>query len=64
MTEAVEAALRWSEEQGIARLRLRAHPENKASQRVAEKAGFVQLGVFPHDPPFRDGTAVGFPVRA
>jgi RimJ/RimL family protein N-acetyltransferase len=60
MTEAVVGAVRWSEEQGIRRLTLRTHPENRASQRVAEKAGFVQLGVFPHDPPFRDGTAVGF----
>jgi RimJ/RimL family protein N-acetyltransferase len=59
MTEAVNAIVRWAvEEHGIRRLTLTAHPDNLASQRVAEKAGFVQIGLVPHQPPFRDGTAV------
>jgi RimJ/RimL family protein N-acetyltransferase len=32
------------------------HPENLASQRVAEKAGFRRVGLQPHEPVFRDGT--------
>lgn len=35
---------------------LMTHPENTASQRVAEKAGFRRLGLRPHEPHFRDGT--------
>jgi len=57
MTEAVRAIVRWSrEEHGIRRLTLSTHPENHASQAVAEKAGFVRGGVSEHEPPFRDGT--------
>ena len=37
-------------------LRLTAHPDNAASQRVAEKAGFRRVGLAPHEPLFRDGT--------
>jgi len=33
------------------------HPQNLASQRVAEKAGFRRVGLQPHEPHFRDGTA-------
>ncbi len=33
------------------------HPDNQASQRVAEKAGFRRVGLTPHEPHFRDGTA-------
>ena len=33
------------------------HPDNRASQRVAEKAGFRPTGLVPHEPSFRDGTA-------
>jgi RimJ/RimL family protein N-acetyltransferase len=35
---------------------LTTHPENAASQRVAEKAGFRRIGLVPHEPAFRDGT--------
>ena len=40
------------------RLELMAHPDNTASQRVAEHAGFARVGPAPHEPPFRDGTSV------
>jgi RimJ/RimL family protein N-acetyltransferase len=40
---------------GVRRLELITHPDNLASQRVAEKAGFVREGTRIHDPPFRDG---------
>ena len=44
--EAVTAIARWLLlEQGFERLTLRAAPGNVASQRVAEKAGFVREGV-------------------
>jgi RimJ/RimL family protein N-acetyltransferase len=39
----------------VRRLELITHPDNVASQRVAEKAGFVREGARIHDPPFRDG---------
>ena len=57
MTEAVKAVVRWARsEHGLERLYITAHPDNVASQRVAEKAGFVRVGVTAHEPPFRDGT--------
>jgi RimJ/RimL family protein N-acetyltransferase len=60
MTEAVAAVIRWArEEHGIRRLRLWTHPDNLPSQAVAERAGFVRIGLGEHVPPFRDGTAVG-----
>jgi RimJ/RimL family protein N-acetyltransferase len=60
MTEAVRAAVRWAREQhGIRRLQLWTHPENRASQAVAEQSGFLRVGIAPVDPPFRDGTTVG-----
>ena len=37
-------------------LRLTTHPDNLASQRVAEKAGFRRIGSTTDHPPFRDGT--------
>ncbi|MGW4793667.1 GNAT family N-acetyltransferase [Nonomuraea sp. NPDC004297] len=44
--EAVLAIARWLfERHGFSRLQLRAAPANTASQRVAEKAGFVREGV-------------------
>jgi RimJ/RimL family protein N-acetyltransferase len=58
MTEAVRAVVAWAQEQGIRTLTLTAHPDNAASQRVAESAGFRRIGLVPHTPPFRDGTAV------
>lgn len=57
MTEAVKAVVNWARGQhGIERLYITAHPDNLASQRVAEKAGFVRVGITQHEPPFRDGT--------
>ena len=45
-TRALALVSRWVlVERGIGRLRLRAEPGNVASQRVAEKAGFVKEGV-------------------
>ena len=38
-------------------LQLMTHPDNAASQRVAEKGGFRRLGMAPHLPAFRDGLA-------
>jgi RimJ/RimL family protein N-acetyltransferase len=56
MTRVVRAVLDYAQREGVERLRLFAHPDNRASQRVAEKAGFRHAGRAPHDPPFRDGT--------
>jgi RimJ/RimL family protein N-acetyltransferase len=57
MSEALIAVVQWAEEQhGLGGLFLTAHPENLASQRVAEKAGFTKVGIVEHDPVFRDGT--------
>ena len=58
MTEAVRAVVDWAAGQGIARLWITAHPDNLASQRVAEKAGFTRVGLAPHGLPFADGTTV------
>lgn len=45
-TRAVLLLARWAfDELGIERIELRAHPENAASQRVAERAGFTREGV-------------------
>jgi RimJ/RimL family protein N-acetyltransferase len=45
-TRALVLLSRWAlAEHGIERLELTTHPENVASQRVAEKAGFVREGV-------------------
>ncbi|NJP94344.1 GNAT family N-acetyltransferase [Nonomuraea sp. FMUSA5-5] len=44
--EAVQAVARWLfERHGFSRLQLRVSPANNASQRVAEKAGFVREGL-------------------
>lgn len=40
---------------GVQRLELTTHPENIASQRVAEKAGFVREGVLRNHMTFQDG---------
>jgi len=56
MTEAVVAVVRWAvTEHGLHDLHLTTHPDNLASQRVAEKAGFVRGGMVVHEPPFGDG---------
>jgi RimJ/RimL family protein N-acetyltransferase len=60
MTEAVTAVVRWAcEMYRIQTLSLWTHPENLASQAVAERAGFVRVGLGEHTPPFRDGTTTG-----
>jgi len=57
MTEAVKAVVKWARsEHAIERLYIITHPDNVASQRVAEKAGFIRVGVTTHEPPFHDGT--------
>ena len=38
-------------------LQLMTHPDNAASQRVAEKGGFRRIGMAEHLPAFRDGLA-------
>jgi RimJ/RimL family protein N-acetyltransferase len=56
MTEAVIAVVRWAAvEHGLHDLHLTTHPDNLASQRVAEQAGFVRGGMVMHEPPFGDG---------
>lgn len=44
-TRALRLIADWSLEQGLIRLELFTHPENDASGRVAERAGFVREGV-------------------
>lgn len=57
MTQAVCAVVEWARgEHGIDRLVLTAHPDNVASQRVAEKAGFRRVGTTTDHPVFSDGT--------
>jgi RimJ/RimL family protein N-acetyltransferase len=56
MTEALAAVVAWAREQhGVEGLVLTTHPDNVASQRVAERAGFVRAGMVEHQPPFADG---------
>lgn len=46
MTEAVSAVVRWASEQpGVTSVEAETEPDNAASQRVLEKAGFVPKGV-------------------
>jgi len=60
MTEAVRAVVRWAHEaHGIESLQLWTHPDNLASQHVAERAGFARLGERRCGTPFRDGSTVG-----
>jgi RimJ/RimL family protein N-acetyltransferase len=66
-TEAVRALVEWvTGDQRVRWLTLTAHPDNAASQRVAEKAGFRRLGLVPHELAFQDGTtlAEGFELDA
>lgn len=56
-TRALELLSRWAgREGGVNRLLLTTHPDNVASQRVAEKAGFRRTGVVERHLRFRDGT--------
>jgi RimJ/RimL family protein N-acetyltransferase len=52
-TRALVLICEWAEQRPI---HLTTHPENLASQRVAEKAGFRRIGITSDHPPFRDGT--------
>lgn len=54
MAEAVRGVVSWAHEcGGIRRLFLTTDPANIASQRVAERAGFVKTGILGHEPPLR-----------
>ncbi len=52
-TRALELVCAWTDKRP---LRLTTHPDNVASQRVAEKAGFRRIGTVSDHPAFRDGT--------
>jgi RimJ/RimL family protein N-acetyltransferase len=55
-TRALQLLSRWAlVEGGVERLELMTHPENHASQRVAEKAGFVREGVLRSHLRFSEG---------
>jgi dipeptidase E len=54
--EALRAVVEWAREaHGLTDLFLTTHPDNVASQRVAEQAGFVCVALVDHEPPFADG---------
>jgi RimJ/RimL family protein N-acetyltransferase len=53
-TRAVRLVCGWWRERPV---RLVTHPDNVASQRVAEKAGFRLVGTELHEQAFRDGSA-------
>jgi RimJ/RimL family protein N-acetyltransferase len=56
-TRAVRLVSRWAfDDLGIQRIELRVHPENNASRRVAEKAGFVFEGTERASRAWPDGT--------
>ena len=51
-TEAVEAAVTWALHQpGVCRVEAETEPENKASQRVLAKCGFVPAGILGEEGP-------------
>jgi RimJ/RimL family protein N-acetyltransferase len=49
---------------GARRLELETHPENVASMRVAENAGFARVATVEAETPFRDGTTARVRYRA
>ena len=52
MTEAVTAAVKWARMQpGVKTVEAETDPDNKASQRVLEKAGFMPNGVMGKEGP-------------
>jgi RimJ/RimL family protein N-acetyltransferase len=56
-TRAVRLVARWAfDDLEIERLELRVHPNNRASRRVAERAGFRYEGVERSSRPWPDGT--------
>ena len=52
-TRALQVVCQWATRRP---LRLLTHPDNLASQRVAEKAGFRRIGTTTDHPAFSDGT--------
>lgn len=46
----------WRGTRGLRDLSISAHPDDVASQRVAEKAGFIHVGIVEHEPAYKDGT--------
>jgi RimJ/RimL family protein N-acetyltransferase len=53
-SRALELVASWAlGDGGVERLVLTTHADNLASQRVAERAGFVEVDVVHHDPPLR-----------
>ena len=51
-TEAVIEAVKWaSEQKGVTRIEAETDPDNAASQRVLQKAGFLPLGVMGEEGP-------------
>ena len=55
-TRAVIAIVDWARGQGVTAFSLTTHPDNIASQRVALKAGFREVGPVDEPRGFRDGT--------
>jgi RimJ/RimL family protein N-acetyltransferase len=45
MTRAVRLLCDWLLEEGVGRIELRTHPDNVASQKLADRAGFTREGV-------------------
>lgn len=45
ITRAVRLLCKWLLDEGVGRLELRTHPDNEASQRVAERCGFRREGL-------------------
>lgn len=55
-TRAVVAVVEWARGEGLRRFSLTTHPDNVASQRVAQKAGFREVGLLEEPRGFGDGT--------
>jgi RimJ/RimL family protein N-acetyltransferase len=55
-TRAVIAVVDWARREGVTEFSLTTHPDNIASQRVALKAGFHEIGSVDEPRGFRDGT--------
>ena len=45
MTRSVRLLCEWLLDEGVGRIELRTHPDNEASQKLAERAGFTREGV-------------------
>jgi RimJ/RimL family protein N-acetyltransferase len=45
MTRAVRLLCEWLLDEGVGRIELRTHPDNEASQKLAERAGFTREGL-------------------